>query len=245
MSDKVALITGGSRGIGRACALRLAGAGYDIAFCYSANKDAARTVVEDIEAQGRTAYARAVDVTDAKAVREFVDSVGDDVGPVDAIVANAGITRDRPMVMMDAQDWSDVIDTNLTGSYNVCRAAVFEMMKRKSGAVVTVSSISGVYGNVGQVNYSATKAGLIGMTKSMAAELGRYGIRANVVVPGFIDTDMVSGMDQQRVKDMVSAIPLRRVGTADEVAGLVEFLIGDAASYITGSVMHVDGGAVV
>lgn len=242
---KVALVTGGSRGIGRACVVRLARAGFDVGFCYAARRDAAIEVEKEVAEIGARTMSRAVDVSDADAVRAFVAEVESGLGAIDVVVAAAGITRDKPMVMMDREDWAEVLDVNLTGAYNTCRAVVFEMMKRKSGSIVTLSSVAGVYGNVGQTNYAATKAGLIGMTKSMAKEFGRYGIRANVVAPGFIDTDMVDSLPEKVRRNAIDAVPLRRIGTADEVAELVVFLAGEQGSYITGSVMHVDGGAMI
>lgn len=243
--NKVALVTGGSRGIGRACVVRLARAGYDVGFCYASRRDAAIEVEREVVEIGTQVLSRAVDVSDADAVREFVAEIEADLGAIDVVVAAAGITRDRPMVMMDREDWSEVLDVNLTGAYNTCRAVVYEMMKRKSGSIVTLSSVAGVYGNIGQTNYAATKAGLIGMTKSMAKEFGRYGIRANVVAPGFIDTDMVDSLPDKVRRTAIAAVPLRRIGTAAEVAELVVFLADERGSYITGSVMHVDGGAMI
>ncbi|GGK75972.1 3-oxoacyl-ACP reductase FabG [Mangrovihabitans endophyticus] len=241
----VAIVSGGSRGIGRAVVHRLARDGLDVAFCYRADRDAAARVVKEADEFGGRTLARQVDVADAAQVRDFVTAAEDALGPVRAVVTSAGITRDKPLAVMDDADWHAVLDTNLTGVYHLCRAAILSLIRQRGGCVVTMASIAGVHGSATQSNYSASKAGILGFTKALAKEYGRYGVRANAVAPGLIDTDMTGAMSDKARQQILSRVPLARFGTAAEVAALVSFLISDDARYLTGQVVGLDGGLVV
>ncbi|MEU4499579.1 3-oxoacyl-[acyl-carrier-protein] reductase [Streptomyces sp. NPDC023998] len=238
----VALISGGSRGIGRSAALRLAEDGYDISFCYRGDEQAAANLEKELAEAGARSLAARLDVSDTDHVRAWVSRTEKDFGPVEVAVTSAGITRDKPLLMMSDAEWHDVIATNLDGVYHVCRAVVFPMLKRRKGSIVTVSSVSGLHGNAGQTNYAASKAGIIAFSRSLAKEVGRRGIRVNAVAPGLIDTDMSAGLEGT-VKDQIAErTALGRPGLASEVADAVAFLASARAAYITGAVLPVDGG---
>ena len=242
MSDrKVALVTGGSRGIGRGCALELARAGYDIAINFAGNEEAANKTVEDIKALGVDAEAFKFDVSDKDAADNGVAKVLERFGRIDVLVNNAGITRDGLFMRMSADNWNAVINTNLSSAFNVSQPVVKVMMKQRSGAIVNMASVVGVSGNAGQANYSAAKAGLIGLTKTLAKELGSRGIRVNAVAPGFINTDMTKDLDTSKFLDY---IPLKRLGEVEDIAKAVKFLADDT-DYVTGQVLEVDGGLII
>jgi 3-oxoacyl-[acyl-carrier protein] reductase len=233
LEGKTALVTGGSRGIGRAIAVELARAGADVTLSYRSGKDEAEGVA-------REAGCRAVeaDVSDPEQAKALVESAGE----LDVLVNNAGITRDGLLARRSDEDWRDVLETNLHGTFHTCRAAVRGMMKRRAGSIVNVSSIVGLHGNPGQTNYSASKAGIIGFTKALARELGNRGVRANVVAPGYIDTRLTQVIADDMKELMLANTPLGRFGRPEDVAGAVRFLCSDDAAFITGEVLLVDGG---
>ena len=243
MTDKkVALVTGGSRGIGKACALELAKAGCDVVINFAGNVEAAEKTVEELKALGSNSECYKFDVSNQSEVDENIAKIIEKYGRIDILVNNAGITRDDLFIRMGEDKWNAVINTNLSSAFYVSKPVVKLMMKQRSGAIVNMSSVVGLYGNPGQANYSAAKAGLVGFTKSLAKELGSRGIRVNAVAPGFIATDMTK--DLGNTEEYMKMIPLKRMGEAVDIAKTVKFLALDA-DYITGQVIQVDGGLII
>lgn len=238
---KVAFVTGASRGIGKAIALELARSGFDIMVNYLGSEESAKAVVEEVKALGREAKAIKCDVTDSECVKNTVDEIVKEYGRIDVLVNNAGITKDNLFIRMSDDDWSKVINTNLTSAFNVTKPVTKVMMKQRFGSIVNISSICGVYGNAGQANYSAAKAGMIGFTKALAKELASRGITVNAVAPGFIQTDMTEKLDKETI---AKNIPLGRLGTVEDIAKTVRFIVTEG-KYITGQVIGVDGGLVI
>jgi len=235
---KTALITGGSRGIGKACAIELAKAGCNIAITYAGNDEKANETLKELETLGVKAKAYKFDVKDKDAVTENIANIHKDFETIDILVNNAGITRDNLIIRMSDEEWESVINTNLTGVFNVTKPVCKIMMKQRQGAIINMTSIVGISGNAGQSNYSAAKAGLIGFTKSLAKELASRNIRVNAIAPGFIQTDMTAGLDADMVAEH---IPLKRLGQPEDIAKAVKFLAIDG-EYITSQILGVDGG---
>ena len=236
---KTVLITGGARGIGRATAVRLLADSYSVAFTYSSSGgEAAELMATDPD----HLLAIPGDIRDESRNRAIVDEVVSRFGRIDGLVNNAGIRRDSLMYNMTAEQWAEVVETNLHGAFSMTRAVLVPMMKQRRGAIVNVASISGMHGVVGQTNYSAAKGGLIAMTKSLAREVARSGIRVNCVAPGLVETDMIAGLDSEAKREMIREIPIRRAITPEEVAAGIMFLLSDDASAITGQVLCIDGG---
>ena len=242
MSEKLALVTGASRGIGRAIALELAKCGYDLALNYAGNTEAAQKTLEDVKAYGVDAQIYKFDVSNMQEVEENISKIFEKFQRIDVLVNNAGITRDDLFIRMTQEKWEAVINTNLNSAFYVTKPVSKIMMKQRSGAIMNTTSVVGLYGNAGQANYSAAKAGLIGFTKSLAKELGSRGIRVNAVAPGFIETDMTK--DLPNIDEMLKLIPLKRLGTPEDIAKAVKFLALDA-QYMTGQVLEVDGGMII
>ena len=243
--DHVALVTGGSRGIGRAIVLMLAREGYRVAFSYLNNKESALSLEEEVRRLGGIAKAGAVDVKDFAAVKAWVNEARDSFGRLDVLVNNAGIIRDKALMLMLPEDWEEVLATNLTGVFHASRAVIVTFMKQKSGDIINISSVSGVIGLSRQTNYSASKGGINAFTKALAKEVAAYGIRVNAIAPGYIETDILSGFDSQKKEEIAKTIPVGRLGTVEDVAGCVQFLLSDSARYITGQILVVDGGLAI
>ena len=243
LNGKTALVTGASRGIGRAIALRLAEDGANVAVIYAGSADKAKAVVNEITALGVNAKAYRCNVADSAAVNETVKAVTNDLGKIDILVNNAGITRDGLMLRMKDEDFDAVLDTNLKGAFNMIRACYSGFIRKKSGRIINISSVSGIMGNAGQANYSASKAGVIGLTKSVARELASRGITCNAVAPGFIQTDMTENLGDNN--PLLNSIPLGSMGKPEDIAAAVAFLASDSAAYITGEVLKVDGGLAI
>ncbi|MCG5738105.1 3-oxoacyl-[acyl-carrier-protein] reductase [Staphylococcus aureus] len=239
---KSALVTGASRGIGRSIALQLAEEGYNVAVNYAGSKEKAEAVVEEIKAKGVDSFAIQANVADADEVKAMIKEVVSQFGSLDVLVNNAGITRDNLLMRMKKQEWDDVIDTNLKGVFNCIQKATPQMLRQRSGAIINLSSVVGAVGNPGQANYVATKAGVIGLTKSAARELASRGITVNAVAPGFIVSDMTDALSDELKEQMLTQIPLARFGQDTDIANTVAFLASDKAKYITGQTIHVNGG---
>ena len=241
-AGKTAVVTGGSRGLGRAVCLELAAGGANVVLCYAGNESAANETVAACEALGAKALAVRCNVADSGDVKALMDTVVQAFGRIDILVNNAGITRDGLLMMMKEEDFDDVIDTNLKGTFLCMKAVSRIMMKQRYGRIVNLSSVVGLRGNAGQVNYAASKAGVIGMTKSLAKELASRGVTVNAVAPGFMETDMTASMPDAAKTATLAAIPMGRMGAAEDVAKAVAFLASEEAGYITGQVLAVDGG---
>ncbi len=239
---KVVIVTGASRGIGKAISKRLSSIGMNVALV-SRNKNSLKEVLKELDGDNNSIYP--VDVSDFSGVKKVVDSIYEKYGRIDFLVNNAGITKDTFLLRMSEKDWDEVISINLKGVFNFTKHSLQYMVKKREGVIVNISSIVGLMGNIAQANYSASKAGIIGFTKSIAKEYGSKGVRANVIAPGFIETDMTEALPERIKEEYLKNIPLKRFGSVDDVSGVVEFLLSPSAGYITGTVINVSGGLYI
>jgi 3-oxoacyl-[acyl-carrier protein] reductase len=244
LANKVAVVTGAGRGIGRAVALAYARMGADVA-CVSRTEENSAKAAAEVEALGRRAWAVAVDVSDTAAVDAAAGKILDDAGRVDILVNNAGVTRDNLLMRMSEEEWDTVINTNLKGAFNFTKALTRPFIKQRSGRIINIASVIGLIGNAGQSNYAASKAALIGFTKSIAKELAPRGITVNAIAPGFIETDMTAALDDKVREGILGNVPLGRFGSPDDIAHAAVFLAMEPSGYITGQVLTVDGGMVM
>ncbi|WP_069650234.1 3-oxoacyl-[acyl-carrier-protein] reductase [Caloranaerobacter ferrireducens] len=245
LTGKIALVTGGSRGIGKAIALKLASLGANIVVNYTKSDTKAKEVIKLAEEMGVKAIAIRADVSNKDDVENFINKVLDEFGRIDILVNNAGIARDNLLMRMKEEEWDDVININLKGTFNVTKAAIRTMMKQKGGSIINVASVIGITGNQGQCNYAASKAGIIGFTKSIAKEVAKKKVRVNAIAPGFIKTDMTDKLPDKVKEEYLSKIPLNRLGEPEDIANAVAFLASDLSSYITGQVLIIDGGLLI
>ena len=245
LTDKIALVTGASRGIGKAIAVALAAKGATVIVNYNGSKDAADAVVEEIKAAGGNAVSYGCNVSDFEQCGQMITWIIKEYKHLDILVNNAGITRDGLLMRMSEEDYDAVLNINLKGCFNTIRHASRQLLKQREGKIINISSVSGILGNAGQANYSASKAGVIGLTKSVARELASRGINVNAVAPGFVTTDMTEAMTEEAKKALISQIPLQRTGTTEDIAQAVLFLASPASNYITGQVLSVDGGMAI
>lgn len=244
LENKTALITGASRGIGRGIALTFAKHGAHVAFTYNASADAAQLLENELKSFGVKAKGYQSNAANFNAAQDLVNKVYEDFGALDVLINNAGITKDNLLLRITEEDFDEVIEVNLKSVFNLTKAVIRPMMKQRSGSIINMSSVVGVKGNAGQANYAASKAGILGFTKSVALELGSRNIRCNAIAPGFIETEMTAKLDEKTVDEWRNAIPLKRGGLPEDVANACVFLASELSSYITGQTLHVDGGMI-
>ncbi len=245
LKSKVAIVTGATRGIGRATALAVAREGADVAFTYLKSTDRAESLCKEIQGYKRRSLAMQVDVRDFQKSKEMVRQVLEKLGRLDILINNAGVTKDKALMMMTEDDWRQVIDTNLNGTFNVTRNCIVTFLKQKQGNIINVSSVSGIAGMARQTNYAASKAGIIGFTKSLAKEVAAHNIRVNAIAPGFIETDMLSELKDEQRGEIKKMVPLGRIGRSEDVTGAVKFLLSENSGFITGQTIVIDGGLFI